>query len=181
MSSWQTAFRHLTLFHCFWRLRLLSMAIQGKRAAGHHQPRKASPRGERGEGGGAKPLGGGGHQKAKGRGGIQQAEGRGGVGVGGGGSSRQRQTPAQGQEPNRHERARDHERQGDDTRETKTRGGAPHALGRPARPTQPGQRGGAPHELRRPAPPSRPGKHHRPRTPDNAACTAAQTTAHQQN
>ena len=90
--------------------------------------------------------GGAGHNKRKG-----------GVGWGGGGhSSRRRQTPAQGQEPHRHERAKDHEQQGDDRRKTKTRSGAPHALGRPARPTQPGQRGGAPHALGRPARPSRP-------------------------
>ena len=58
-------------------------------------------------------------------------------------------------------RARKHERQGDDTREAKTRGGAPHALERLARP-------------------SRRGKHHRQPTPVNAGRTAAETTANQQ-
>ena len=104
------------------------------------------------------------------------------MGWGGGGhSSRRRQTPAQGQEPHRHEQAKDHEQQGDDTRETKTRSGAPHALGRPASPTRPGQSGGAPHALGRPARPSRPGKYHRQATTDNAGRTAEETTAHQQN
>ena len=42
-------------------------------------------------------------------------------------------------------------------------------------------RGGAPHALGRPARPSRPGKHHRQPTPDHAGRTAADTTAHQQN
>ena len=43
MSSWQTAFRHLTLFHCFWRQRgcslgLLAMAIQCQAVRAQRRP-----------------------------------------------------------------------------------------------------------------------------------------------
>ena len=136
-------------------------------------------------GGGAQPPAGAGQQEAKGG---QKTTSR-GAGWGGSGvgvaqqqaATNTRARPGAAQTRESGAPAREHERQGDYTCETKTRGGTPHALGGPARPTRPGQRNGAPHALGRPARLSRPAKHHRKPTPDNAGHTAAETTANQQN
>ena len=95
--------------------------------------------------------GGGGHNRRRARDTTKQGGGRKTGWREGGGAQQQAANTSARPGTAQTEQARDHERQGDDTRETKTRGGAPHALGRPACPSRPGQRGGAPHALRRPA------------------------------